>query len=99
MRATPPSPPTPVPVLTVFDAAGAKANSCSNAGMSDQPVAALIQDLKTRGLLDETLIVWCGEFGARRSARTAAGAKMSPGVTTIRMRSPCCSQAAESKAA
>jgi hypothetical protein len=29
----------------------------------DQPIAALIQDLKQRGLLDETLIVWCGEFG------------------------------------
>ncbi len=29
----------------------------------DQPIAALIQDLKQRGLLEETLIVWCGEFG------------------------------------
>ena len=29
----------------------------------DQPIAALIMDLKRRGLLDETLIVWCGEFG------------------------------------
>ncbi|MFQ5730387.1 MAG: DUF1501 domain-containing protein [Planctomycetaceae bacterium] len=29
----------------------------------DQPVAALIRDLKNRGLLDETLIVWSGEFG------------------------------------
>jgi len=29
----------------------------------DQPIAALITDLKQRGLLDETLIVWCGEFG------------------------------------
>lgn len=29
----------------------------------DQPIAALIQDLKERGLLDSTLIVWCGEFG------------------------------------
>ncbi len=29
----------------------------------DKPVAALITDLKQRGLLDETLIVWCGEFG------------------------------------
>lgn len=34
-----------------------------NSGMCDQPVAALIEDLKARGLLDETLIVWCGEFG------------------------------------
>nr|WP_255712696.1 DUF1501 domain-containing protein [Rhodopirellula sp. JC740] len=29
----------------------------------DQPIAALIQDLKQRGLLDSTLVVWCGEFG------------------------------------
>lgn len=29
----------------------------------DQPIAALIKDLKARGLLDETLIVWAGEFG------------------------------------
>jgi len=29
----------------------------------DQPSAALIQDLKQRGLLDETLVIWAGEFG------------------------------------
>ena len=29
----------------------------------DQPVAALIQDLRQRGLLEETLVVWCTEFG------------------------------------
>lgn len=29
----------------------------------DQPIAALLQDLKQRGLLDETLVVWGGEFG------------------------------------
>tara|TARA_R110002072_G_scaffold37010_1_gene108574 strand:- start:17323 stop:18741 length:1419 start_codon:yes stop_codon:yes gene_type:complete len=29
----------------------------------DQPIAALIQDLKQRGLLESTLVVWCGEFG------------------------------------
>ncbi|MFL2479952.1 MAG: DUF1501 domain-containing protein [Verrucomicrobiales bacterium] len=29
----------------------------------DKPIASLIKDLKERGLLDETLIVWCGEFG------------------------------------
>ncbi|WP_145087389.1 DUF1501 domain-containing protein [Aureliella helgolandensis] len=29
----------------------------------DRPIAALIQDLKERGLLDSTLVVWCGEFG------------------------------------
>jgi|TARA_R110001592_G_scaffold344664_2_gene635991 hypothetical protein len=31
--------------------------------ISDQPVAALLKDLKQRGLLDETLVVWGGEFG------------------------------------
>lgn len=29
----------------------------------DQPIAALIKDLKQRGMLDETLIIWGGEFG------------------------------------
>jgi len=30
---------------------------------TDQPVAALLKDLKSRGLLDDTLVVWSGEFG------------------------------------
>ncbi len=34
-----------------------------NARITDQPVAALITDLKRRGLLDETLVVWAGEMG------------------------------------
>jgi len=34
-----------------------------NCGMADQPVAALLKDLKQRGLLDETLVVWMSEFG------------------------------------
>lgn len=29
----------------------------------DQPIAALIEDLRSRGMLDETLVVWTGEFG------------------------------------
>jgi len=29
----------------------------------DQPIAALLKDLKQRGMLDDTLVVWCGEFG------------------------------------
>ena len=32
-------------------------------GMTDLPSAALIQDLKSRGLLDSTLVIWSGEFG------------------------------------
>ena len=31
--------------------------------VTDQPVAALVKDLKQRGLLDETLVIWAGEFG------------------------------------
>ena len=34
-----------------------------NCMMCDQPVAALLKDLKQRGLLDETLVIWGGEFG------------------------------------
>jgi hypothetical protein len=34
-----------------------------NSGMADQPIAALIKDLKQRGLLDSTLVVWGSEFG------------------------------------
>jgi hypothetical protein len=41
----------------------------------DKPVAALIKDLKKRGLLDDTLIIWGGEFGRTpfREGRTAPG--------------------------
>ena len=34
-----------------------------NASIVDQPIAGLLTDLKARGLLDRTLVVWCGEFG------------------------------------
>ena len=34
-----------------------------NCEITDQPVAALIKDLKQRGLLDSTLVIWGGEFG------------------------------------
>ena len=34
-----------------------------NCDITDKPVAALLEDLKQRGLLDETLVVWGGEFG------------------------------------
>ena len=35
----------------------------ANALHVDQPIAALIKDLKARGLFDETLVIWSGEFG------------------------------------
>ena len=34
-----------------------------NCAMTDQPAAALIKDLKQRGMLDDTLVIWGGEFG------------------------------------
>ena len=44
-----------------------------HAGNTDQPIAALIKDLKQRNLLDETLIVWGGEFGRQPTAEYAKG--------------------------
>ena len=43
--------------------AGVKANVVIKARETDQPTAALITDLKQRGMLDDTLVVWGGEFG------------------------------------
>jgi hypothetical protein len=42
---------------------GVKANVVIKAQETDRPTAALIQDLKQRGMLDDTLVVWGGEFG------------------------------------
>ena len=49
----------------------------AKAGEIDQPLAALITDLKQRGLLDSTLVVWGGEFG-RKPTRDRNGSP-SPG--------------------
>lgn len=42
----------------------------------DQPIAALVRDLKARGLLDETLIVWGGEFGRTPMNEGRNGSKL-----------------------
>jgi hypothetical protein len=42
---------------------GLPAGMKTQCGETDQPAAALIDDLKQRGLLDETLVIWGGEFG------------------------------------
>src|SRR5262249_52324016 len=34
-----------------------------HAGRTDKPIAGLLKDLKRRGMLDETLVIWGGEFG------------------------------------
>ena len=44
-----------------------------HAGNTDLPIAGLITDLKQRGLLDQTLIVWGGEFGRQPTAEYAKG--------------------------
>jgi len=43
--------------------ANVRGNLPGNCRGSDQPVAALVKDLKARGLLDDTLVLWSGEFG------------------------------------
>ena len=45
-----------------------KGGHTKNALATDQPIAALLKDLKARGLLNDTLVIWGGEFG-----RTPAG--------------------------
>jgi len=45
----------------------------SHAREVDRPIAALIRDLKQRGLLNETLIVWGGEFGRSPGAQVTSG--------------------------
>ena len=44
----------------------------------DQPIAALIQDLKRRGMLDETLVVWAGEFGRTPFSQGSNGRDHNP---------------------
>jgi hypothetical protein len=52
-------------------------------GETDQPMAALITDLKWRGLFDETLIVWTSEFGRTPTGQNNRGRDHSPrGFTT-----------------
>jgi hypothetical protein len=44
-----------------------------NARSTDQPIAALLKDLKARGLLDQTLVIWGGEFGRTPCAQLPDG--------------------------
>ena len=48
-------------------------NHLRMAGKTDQPIAALLTDLKRRGLLDSTLILWGGEFGRSPEAESGKG--------------------------
>jgi uncharacterized protein (DUF1501 family) len=44
-----------------------------HAGNTDKPIAGLLKDLKQRGLLDETLVIWGGEFGRQPTAEYEKG--------------------------
>ena len=48
-------------------------NHLRMAAQTDQPVAALLKDLKRRGLLDSTLVLWGGEFGRSPESQGAKG--------------------------
>jgi hypothetical protein len=50
----------------------------NNARAVDQPIAALIRDLKDRGMLDSTLVVWSGEFGRTPFAQGSDGRDHNP---------------------
>ncbi len=49
-----------------------KGNHSGFAGETDQPIAALLTDLEQRGLLNETLVIWGGEFGRLPIAQKSA---------------------------
>lgn len=48
-------------------------NHTFHAGNTDKPIAGLLKDLKQRGLLDETIVIWGGEFGRQPTAEYAEG--------------------------
>ncbi|HLU48648.1 MAG TPA: DUF1501 domain-containing protein, partial [Planctomycetota bacterium] len=58
--------------------AGIERNHSTLCRASDKPVAALLQDLKDRGLLDETLLIWGGEFGRTPMSEKGDGRDHNP---------------------
>ncbi len=48
-------------------------NHRDHAQKSDKPIAALLRDLKSRGLLEDTLVIWGGEFGRTPTSQGAKG--------------------------
>ncbi len=60
-------------------------NHSQNAQAIDQPIAALLKDLRARGLLDETLVLWAGEFGRTPFSQGADGRDHNPFGFTIWM--------------
>jgi uncharacterized protein (DUF1501 family) len=56
-----------------------------NCRVVDQPIAALLKDLKARGLLETTLVIWAGEFGRTPFAQGADGRDHNPFGFTVWM--------------
>jgi hypothetical protein len=50
-----------------------KGGHANNAFATDQPIAGLLRDLQARGLLDDTLVIWGGEFGRTPAAQGTDG--------------------------
>jgi len=62
-----------------------KANHSACAASMDQPVGALLDDLKARGLLDSTLVIWGGEFGRTSDSQGGKGRDHNPHAYTTWM--------------
>ena len=62
-----------------------RANHSANAKAVDRPIAGLLKDLKSRGLLGETLVLWGGEFGRTPFAQGKDGRDHNPYGFTIWM--------------
>ena len=64
---------------------GLKKNHGDNSRATDQPIAGLLRDLKSRGMLKDTLVVWAGEFGRTPFAQGSNGRDHNPFGFTIWM--------------
>jgi hypothetical protein len=60
-------------------------NHRSCAAATDQPAAALLADLKARGMLEDTLVIWGGEFGRTSDSQGSLGRDHNPHAFTIWM--------------
>src|SRR5215469_15077633 len=73
--------------VSIEDTWDAHANIVSNhtlhAREVDKPITGLITDLKRRGLLDETLVMWHSEFGRMPISQRGVGRDHNPGAMTI----------------
>jgi len=81
-----------VRMVQVYHTATSKRSSCQlwdqhgglraelplNCMSTDQPIAGLLKDLKARGLLKDTLVIWGGEFGRTPTAENADGREHHP---------------------